>query len=221
MSIREDRHGLFSTPIMNSSLSITQQLLEVHRMTLDDVFCARPVNASFAEVLSNLDLWLSRAHLDLQTPYEGLSAGVIRQILRSTLYAHLMAHLPALVDMACDHLQEIESGIVDGTYCRDENLDLGDKKVIADAFVECVAQGVEPMPIKTLVLVVLSAQGKVKTHVQPGAQPGAETAIIDCMDGDAVVLDHRWEALVSGAFTGRLPSFVHIEAPATDESVTP
>lgn len=186
----------------------------LHEQVLTDLFAQHPGDASFENILANMDALRAAGSLVPCPHFAGLSSLELTHVVRNALFARLAEQLPALVRLAQSHVDDIESGLQEGIYSADDNADLPFKKQVVDVFSACL----EPMPMPpsspSLVLVVLSRGGIVETHSQVGVLPGVLVEVIDCMNGEAgdqFLLDECWSDLVNQAFCNDVPDFVTVK----------
>lgn len=209
------RPWVLSLPNMNTPLPSSEDLIALQEQVMSEMFDRRPGDATFKDVLTHAGDWLSSGALSPSPRHQCLSALALTELLRSSLYARLGGNLAGLIDLAQEHVSDVETGLQEGLYSAEENADLPLKVALLDAFRLCLAPEPQPHPGPTLVLVVLSSGGIVSAVTQVGRLPGALIEVIDCMDGDAgdeFMLDACWSDLVNEAFNNDVPDFVHIRS---------
>ena len=212
----------------------------VEAQVLSQYFNAFPSNMSFDAILDHLGSLMTNCTVLVKSAYFGLQVDALRTLLRDTAWGFDVAlalmidgiDLPVILDLAESYVSDIESGLEDGTYTKDENPNIGRYRATVDEagrwYIHSVAptlataraDGVRnnaPQPAKSgspsRVLSVVDSGGILEVYIEQGTTPGVECESVDGMNGeqgDSFTLTHEWLPLLTKAFGDKLPSYVKV-----------
>lgn len=204
-----------NTASTNADTSV--QLIE--RSILNRFFDRMPADASISSVCATLRAPVRQdpATLSKRDSFCLLRDHELADLVAAS-YAQQAAsqHLPALIVMAQEHVDDIETGLADGTYAKAENADLPQKREVvelfrrADATQQCTAPA---MP--SLVLVTFSKGGALNSFKQVGALPGVmieelDERMVSPNGGYHFHFDPCWADLLNEVYEGDIPEYVKI-----------
>lgn len=205
--------------------SIVAAISKIQDSVLTTVFAHYPAGLTFDCVMTELRELVGSRSVRVSAAYRDASVARLQCILQALLYARMRMHLSTLVGMALDHVADIESGIEDGTYDRDDNRDLPLKRAVVDAFDPCVpySSARALMGEPSMVLCIMTPCEGLTSFHQQGTEPGVIVRTIDCTrsTGDKVVFSPDWVSLLDQAFGDNRPPYVQVATRADTDRAGP
>lgn len=212
--------GFFSISNMNTASTNADTSVQlIERSILNRFFDRMPADASIESVCATLRAPIRHdpATLSKRDTFCLLRDHELADLV-AACYLHEAAtqHLPALVDMAQEHVDDIDAGLADGTYAKAENADLPQKREVVELFRRAHASQKCTAPaMPSLVLVVFSKGGSLNTFKQVGTLPGVmiqelDERMVGCGAGPHFQFDPCWADLLNEVYEGDIPDYVKI-----------
>lgn len=125
--------------------------------------------------------------------------------------------LAMVIGCAQQHVEDIETGLRDGDYEKEENKDLPDKQSALErltAWQEFLASGRPATLQPHRHLIVLDKGGIMEEYYQQGNCWETEVELLDCQNGiagDLFIFTKEWKPLLMRAFFDQIPTYVQFE----------